>query len=896
MVKSWYSQLLIKNKLFRLNMKTPLALTLVSLFAAIHCSTGSAQTSPLLTDIGTGAPTPGPDDVYMVDESAVGEPPGINYYSNGSGAGGNPGQIFSTGSNPSGYTLTSVTVLTDGNGGDNITTTPQVWHLRIYQVSGTSNATLVATYSSENFTFFETDWLQWTNLGAGLLPNTQYGYTIQNGGDGWEQMGGEDTAAIGGLYTAGSAVLIPTAGGQLTAANNYPSSPGWQADFDVGLSPVQGIIANPPSFQTPGNVYPEPENVYSNSTAVSLEAGLVLGSGTLSYQWQTDGGTGGTLTNIPGATATNLTITASGIGTYSFDYVVNNGSVSATSAVVSLSVALPTEPAGLTDEGTNYVSSAYYPSISQLTGGGDGDGLNYYDNNPSHVGQTFTTGTNSQGYFLTSVQIMTDPASSEAGTGTAQPYYLYIYSVNTNTAKATLIQAYTNASFTLNLGDWLEWSGLHVQLASNTTYAYTFANNNPNSYFGLASSVTNNYFGGELCLISPVDGAVILAPTNNSGVFYLQFDAIGTSVPQPTASAPVPVPASGLVGTQFTLTETATGATPLYYYWLTDGGSGGAITNIPGNNSSNLVLNTTGWKAGVYSYQIIVSNSYATATSSIISLPIIQSAPVTNNAILADIGLNAPTPGANDIYQNVEFAGSGGPAGLNYYFDNANPPGQTFVTGTNPSGYVLNSVAIELAGDDTYVTPDFPTGGQGYIINIFRIYSDQSGQYGALYASYDSQTNFVISRGIDAGPENDKDWFQMSGLGLTLQPNATYAYTFGKAPGAAGYENLASVQGSPYVGGQPGGQAVLISPAGGQVTTSTAAGWNGTFDLGLSLAVPSVTITAQKLSGNQLELQWPQGTLLQSTSLNGPWTTNVNTSPYILAPSGPQMFYRVRVQ
>ena len=40
----------------------------------------------------------------------------------------------------------------------------------------------------------------------------------------------------------------------------------------------------------------------------------------------------------------------------------------------------------------------------------------------------------------------------------------------------------------------------------------------------------------------------------------------------------------------------------------------------------------------------------------------------------------------------------------------------------------------------------------------------------------------------------------------------------------------------------------------------------------------------------------PQGTLLEAPALSGPWTTNLNTSPYVVNPTAAQKFYRVRVQ
>jgi hypothetical protein len=55
-------------------------------------------------------------------------------------------------------------------------------------------------------------------------------------------------------------------------------------------------------------------------------------------------------------------------------------------------------------------------------------------------------------------------------------------------------------------------------------------------------------------------------------------------------------------------------------------------------------------------------------------------------------------------------------------------------------------------------------------------------------------------------------------------------------------------------------------------------------------------LSIQRYSTSQIELQWSQGTLLQATNILGPWTTNNAVSPAIFTTTGPQKFYRVRVQ
>jgi hypothetical protein len=57
----------------------------------------------------------------------------------------------------------------------------------------------------------------------------------------------------------------------------------------------------------------------------------------------------------------------------------------------------------------------------------------------------------------------------------------------------------------------------------------------------------------------------------------------------------------------------------------------------------------------------------------------------------------------------------------------------------------------------------------------------------------------------------------------------------------------------------------------------------------------NVTVYVQ-MAGTNVVLTWSQGILLQADTVTGPWSTNLATSPYLLAPTLPQKFYRVRVQ
>jgi hypothetical protein len=64
---------------------------------------------------------------------------------------------------------------------------------------------------------------------------------------------------------------------------------------------------------------------------------------------------------------------------------------------------------------------------------------------------------------------------------------------------------------------------------------------------------------------------------------------------------------------------------------------------------------------------------------------------------------------------------------------------------------------------------------------------------------------------------------------------------------------------------------------------------------GIPPVYPPVSLAIERSGGNAI-LSWPEGTLLESTSITGAWATNYATSPYTNSLSGLSKFYRVRVR
>jgi hypothetical protein len=800
--------ILLVSKSTPLSMNTK-SRTLVMAAAAVLLWTTATWAQGTLTDIGVTAPTPGPNDIaQLVAATGPSSPDGLNYYFDNSTP---PGQTFTTGSNPGGYTLASVSILTADNSGQ-IPAGGQAYYLRIYSVSGT-NAALIGTYvSTNNFTFTDNDWLQWTGLNTIMAPNAQYAYSFGRVSAGWENL-----SNVGGdPYAGGQVALIPPAGGAMTLG----ASGSYDATFMVGLNTVTTLLVSTPTATPYGVVA---------GTAVTLNE-VAAGPGALQYQWQTDGGSGGTRTNIPAATSASLTLDTTGhaVGFYRYDVVVTSGATAITSAVVVVGITLPAAAATLTDLGAS--PSPQPDDITQFVGGGDpgtaGDGLNYYDDNGANrdgwAGQTFTTGTNSQGYYFTALAIKTGGGTS-GSTTTLQGYELYLFLMNGNSA-APMAQ-YTNASFSFADGDWLQWSGFNLTLQPNTTYAYGFGRVPTAAggigWDGLAVSPTNTdlYPGGQICTTPAEGGPVSFGTSGQSdAVFDVRLLPIGVG-PSPTPFAGVIsiTPSSSVsAGTQVTFGQAATGATPLYFHWQTDGGSG-TLTNIPGATGTNLVVSTTGWVPGTYLFDFIVTNSFGSSTGAVASLLVVYT---NTTAAIADIGSETPTPVATDLAQTIIPAAFNSPDGLNYYLDNSSPPGQTFTTGSNPAGYNLTSLAIKLEGN----SGSLPAAGQNYLLRIYSV----SGTKATLYAIYTSQNSFTYTTA---------DWLRWSGFVLPLPPNATMAYTLARTPTGSGWENLANVAGNPF----SGGEVALIPPSGGTITFGTSHDYDGTFVIGLALpGYPSV--------------------------------------------------------
>lgn len=445
----------------------------------------SAAGAATISVIGTNAPTPGPDDQYQTNfiRTAISPPPGggdFNYYVN---ANPSPGQTFTTGNNPNGYILSSLALFDADNTSGGFSTTAQTFSLGVYSVSG-SSATLITTYTSQSIALPDFNWFQWTNLNVILQPNTQYAYAMWQNGSGWMNLGNTNVA-----YAGGQVALVPRLGGTMTFSTSSP----WNASFSVGLTPITAVVVGQASFSSGSVAIP--------GTSVTANA-PVSGPGPYYFQWKTDGGGGGALTNIPGATSSNLVINTTGFadGYYQYVLAVSNDTSSATGQVGVLQIQHPIGIPGViavkfaftngystTDDvlpadNTGVATGQLVPpSNVPLTVVGNWNNLRAdvvgAGSQAAAINQTWTIERDTTGTPLTNVTLTPfgfNDGWRSGGTGCAAGRLLYnVWKFNQNAANPQVNEnGHLYATLTFNNLPWTKYD------------VYVYVNNNNGNYWG----------------------------------------------------------------------------------------------------------------------------------------------------------------------------------------------------------------------------------------------------------------------------------------------------------------------------------------------------------------------------------------------------------------------------
>jgi len=358
----------------------------------------------------------------------------------------------------------------------------------------------------------------------------------------------------------------------------------------------------------------------------------------------------------------------------------------------------------------------------------------------------------------------------------------------------------------------------------------------------------------------------------------------------------------------------ASGSAPLTYQWTFNGNP------IAGANSNTLTLNNV-TTANAGNYQLLVTNHYGFATSSIAALTV-ETPPAGSYAA----GVMGPNlllyyP-LNDAGSPSQIATNLGSLGMAYngtyeggYYSIAGPAGfSNFGTNTlaaqfdgasgdvnlpSVPGLALNNCTIAAWVNDTY-------GGQPDNDAIF--FHRQTSVFGL------ASGNNILGASDWLKYTWDNDYYDnYTGLVFPTNQWAFVALVISPAQATVYLQNGVSLNSASFPGTygvdsfDDGVSYIGYDTAGNGLTPRR---WNGglgqvmVFDQALSPAEinalyagvpPAVTLSLAQ-SGKKIVLTWPQGTLLQATNLTGPWVTNSAASPYTNTATGAAMFYRVLVQ
>jgi hypothetical protein len=597
-----------------------------------------------------------------------------------------------------------------------------------YQVSGTPGIPVVSAtvISPTNNPVYAGSVMTLSASVAGtspLVPTYAWQTDGGSGGVTWTTLSGSTT----NFYVLSTASLTP-ATYQYRLVVTDAAGTTTNASASLSVVAASGPVVSANTALTPA---------YVPLGGSSVASATFNGTLPIYYQWLFNSGSGAVA--IAGATnntlsLTNLQYASSG----SYSLVASNNPAGVPTVLTSTPAVLTvTVPVVLSDLGATAPVPGTY-DISQLSTSGDiqsPDGFNYYDNNGTPCGESFTTGSNPTGYLLSALYI--EFGTVNGGHSAGGTYTLRLYSLSGSTAgsTATLLSTYVNNNTApaTALADWIEWSGgLTNVLQPNTIYAYTL--NASSGYESLGNASGHPYTGGQVVEIPAAGGAVTFGTNDFNGTFDAQLVPFGYPVIQAVNISPANATNNPVYQpTPVTLTVNATGGTPLTYSWLTDNGSGGATwTVLPNSNTNAYTLNTATLAANTYEFEAVVTNSLASATSGVVTLNLASpSAPVvvTNTIITPSVA----TVG-NTIALRASFSGTP-TIYYQWYFTNAGVV--TGISGATSPTYAIASAQAANSG--------------AYFLTASNYVGVSSSTPVALVVTQPGQTNLVSAGIVDAG-------------------------------------------------------------------------------------------------------------------------------------------------
>lgn len=384
---------------------------------------------------------------------------------------------------------------------------------------------------------------------------------------------------------------------------------------------------------------------------------------------------------------------------------------------------------------------------------------------------------------------------------------------------------------------------------------------------------TGNNFNGSIADVALFDRAFSDRQINN-----LYNVAAGYIAP---AIFTQPAAQTALEGFPVRLQVAATG-TPLSYQWQA-GPSNGPFTNLvdtsklAGSTSATLTIHNVAFNQAL-SYRVVVSNALGSVTSDVVSVTV---GPLDTPWTLG-FDFDCSEGGAVGTFSEVGVLGTG-----TYWNSIPGPSAWEANTYTSLGGLLDNGLT------DTRISLILATGGSWSFTPVQNQLLDD-------FATADANGKSFTFVGVPDGRYN----LAVFAVNGGWHDRGTVVTVNGQSFATVNASSASFVEGDNYVlfrdlivtgGVLVGNYAANPNSHGSGNTEGDFAGAQLQF---IGALTPSVTLSMQLLPNGQIQLQWPQGTLMKATNLvNGTWSAVPNAgSPYTTLPAGPGMFYRVNLK
>lgn len=658
------------------------------------------------------------------------------------------------------------------------------------------------------------------------------------------------------------------------------------------------------------------------------------GNHPIAYQWQADTGSG--FTNIPGATSTSLTLSNlqfAAAGNYQLTATNSVGGSASTPAALTI-----LDPAGL-----QFTWSAPVPFgglnadqiLTNVSGGATGV-----------VGAAVFGTTAPLAVLLSSGHIVTfkNDGSTATSTGGGPAAGAYPGGTTNTTGNANFNSVLNQfrsdqGPKTITLNNLIVGEQYAVQLfalddRAATSNRLSNFQDGDDAAISVETSATfamgaNAYVIGTFYASNSTETIRQNLPTGNNGnMNALVLRALSfTPVTQPPVVTVDPQSKSAFAAYPVQFSIVAESYVAPTYQWRA-GPAGGPYTNLgnggvySGVTTTNLTISSATGLNGT-EFVNVVSNPAGSTPSNPALLTVLPIPPGTGTGASAVLALNPmaywplnetndPSAGGQGAFEAIAgrhgtyrpaaqnaFYGIVGPQGTDGYPQFADGQGALQGAGSSTDSWVetpalnlnTNTVTITL-----WVNPNGTQFGfSGLLMNR------NPGQAGGLHFRDNNELGYTWVT------DDSTQWGHLTGLfvpanqwsfcALVVTPTNTTWYLYN----TSGLQTHTYTINNPVMPWTGSSSLIRIGSDSAQPTRVV----NGridevaVFNRSLSqseimqIATASPTLTIQRV-GTQLQVAWPFGTLLEATDLNGPWTTNATTSPYMFTPSGAQKFFRAK--